>query len=120
MFLSGIYLVQNGAFQYVATPSNGALPLSSEIDSRFFETKGKHGHHKGKNGTEWKDNIDWAKCKAMNKTSDEFDKECGAKNDKWKGGKGVLEGRDPLTVEVRFQEMPRIILIWVDTIDSIG
>ena len=32
----------------------------------------------------------------MNKTSDEFDKECGAKNDKWKGGKGVLEGRDLL------------------------
>ena len=40
----------------------------------------------------------------MNKTSDEFDKECGAKNDKWKGGKGVLEGRDPLTVKDRFQE----------------
>jgi hypothetical protein len=78
---------------YVATPSNGELPLSSEIDSRFFETKGKHGHHKGKNDTEWKDDIDWAKCKTMNKTSEEFDKECGAKGNQWKGGKEVIEGK---------------------------
>ena len=33
----------------------------------------------------------------MNKTSEEFDKECGAKGDKWKGGKGVMGGRDSWT-----------------------
>ena len=87
----------------MATPSNGALPLSSEIDSRFFETKGKNfgkGSKGGKNGTEWKDDIDWAKCKVMDKLSDEFDKECGAKGDKWKGEKGSLEGTDSRTQRV--------------------
>ena len=33
----------------------------------------------------------------MNKTSDEFDKECGAKGDQWKGGKGAMGGRDSRT-----------------------
>ena len=33
----------------------------------------------------------------MNKTSEEFDKECGAKGDQWKGEKGDMGGRDSRT-----------------------
>ena len=35
----------------------------------------------------------------MNKTSDAFDKECGAKGDRWKDAKGDLKARVPLTLK---------------------
>ena len=67
--------------QYVALPSGGALPESSQIDSRFFETKKGHKHgHGGKGGKGPKgDKVDWAKCKEMEPDSAEFETECGHK-----------------------------------------
>ena len=43
----------------------------------------------------------------MNKTSEEFDKECGAKGDKWKGGKGVMGGRDSWTDTTNHERLVR-------------
>ena len=61
--------------QYVALPSNGELPESSQIDSRFFDTK-----RKGKGGKRPKgDRIDWRKCKSLEPTSEEYKTECGQK-----------------------------------------
>lgn len=65
--------------EYVAIPSGGALPESSQIDSRFFETKKGHKGKGPNKGPKGHDKVDWGKCKEMEPTSTEFESECGTK-----------------------------------------